>query len=159
MQTTPLPNATLAEFFRFALLLTGDADSAQRIVTETLVEGQNALADLRHDSSRQYWLATNIRRRCLQENAGNMKEVPRLLREESVNGEPTPVLGIEAFILAQRFSTLPEPSRTALALFYIDVFTTEEMAKLLKATVDELAELVSEGRRLLAQSMQVSASA
>ena len=149
LQTALLPNATLSEFYRFALLLTGNIKAAEQVICETLQEVEGRLSELRHDSHRHTWLATQVRQRCLRENAGNMHEIPRLLRDEESEGESGEVLEIEAFILAQRFSTLPEPERSSLALFYLDLFTTEEIAKLLKMELTELAELLTRARSLL----------
>lgn len=156
MQTALLPNATLTEFYRFALLLTGNLKIAEQVMAETLIEVEGRLGELRHDSHRHTWLATHIRQRCLKDNSGNMQEIPRLLREDDVENEGREVLEIEAFILAQRFSTLPEPERSALALFYLELFTVEEIAKILKMEVDELSELLARGRRLLENAMHPS---
>ena len=155
MQTALLPNATLSEFYRFALLLTGNLKAAEQIMSETLADVEGRLGELRHDSHRHTWLATSIRQRCLRENVGNMQAIPRLLREDQA-GEGKEVLEIEAFIVAQRFSTLPEPERSALALFYLDLFTVEEIAQLLKLELDELSELLARGRYLLEHAIQPS---
>jgi RNA polymerase sigma factor (sigma-70 family) len=157
LQNALLPNATLSEFYRFALLLTGNIKAAEQIICETLQEVEGRLSELRHESHRNTWLATQIRQRCLRENAGSMQEIPRLLREDTGDGEGSEVLEIEAFIVAQRFSTLPEPERSALALFYLDLFTAEEIAKLLKMELNELSELLARGRNLLENAMQPSA--
>jgi DNA-directed RNA polymerase specialized sigma24 family protein len=157
LQNPLLSNATLSEFYRFALLLTGNLKMAEQIMAETLHEVEGRLEELRHESHRHTWLATNIRQRCLRENAGNMHEIPRLLRDDQPQGECGEVLEIEAFIVAQRFSTLPEPERSALALFYLDLFTAEEIAKLLKMELEELGELLVRGRNLLENAMQPSA--
>ncbi len=71
-------------------------------------------------------------------------------------GQPR-VLKIEAFLLAQRFHGLPEPERSALALFYLDFFTVAEIAELLKMTLETLAETLGAARGLLAQSLQPAA--
>jgi len=157
LQTALLPNATLTEFYRFALLLTGNLKLAEQVMAETLHDAEGRLDELRHDSHRYTWLATHIRQRCLRDNAGNMHEIPRLLRDEQSEAESGEVLEIEAFIVAQRFSTLPEPERSALALFYLDLFTAEEIAKLLKMELDELGSLLSRGRQLLDDAVQPSA--
>ena len=47
LQTAPFSSATLAEFYRFALLLTGNPSSAERVMAETLVD-----ADLARESAR-----------------------------------------------------------------------------------------------------------
>lgn len=152
-----LPTATLSEFYKFALLLTGNLKTAEQVMAETLHEVEARLGELRHDSHRHTWLATHIRQRCLKDNSGSMQEIPRLLRDDQSESESGEVLEIEAFIVAQRFSTLPEPERSALALFYLDLFTVEEIAKLLKMELNELSELLARGRHLLENAMQPSA--
>lgn len=157
MQTALLSNATLSEFYRFALLLTGDLKLAEQVMAETLHEVEAKLDELRHESHRHTWLATQIRQRCLRDNAGNMEAIPRLLRENPSKAETGEVLEIEAFIVAQRFSTLQEPERSALALFYLDLFTPEEIANILKMELEELSELLAHARQLLNTAMQPTA--
>ena len=69
-------------------------------------------------------------------------------------GEKHEILTIEAFIVAQRFSTLPEPERSALALFYLELFEPAEIARLLKLPLEELAAALGRGRTLLSEAMQ-----
>ena len=145
------PSATLAEFYRFALLLTGDIRTAENIMARTLAVVESQLEELRSDASRQVWLAQRIRERCLRENAGNENPVPRLLRTEA-EGRPE-ILKIEAFIVAQRFSTLPEPERSALALFYLDIFQPVDIAQLLKMSIDDLAAVLGRARVQLGEAI------
>src|SRR5206468_3974824 len=98
------------------------------------------------------WLAARIRQRCLRENSGGGHPAPRLLRDD----ESECILKIEAFIVAQHISTLPEPERSALALFYLELFTPEEVAKLLKVKLEELAALLARARHFLAEAMHAS---
>jgi RNA polymerase sigma factor (sigma-70 family) len=156
LQTELLPNAALTEFYRFALLLTGNPKAAEQIITETLQDVATRLSELRHESHRRSWLATKIRERCLQGSEGTTQETPQLVPEAS-NGEHAPSSDIEALILAHRFSTLPEPERSALALFYLDLFTPEEIASLLKMELDDLAPLLARARKHLSEAMQQSA--
>lgn len=153
MQSALLPNATLAEFYRFALLLTGNIKTAEQIMAETLHDVEAQLGELRHEASRKAWFASRIRQRCLRENAGGGAPVRRLLRDEHSDG----ILKIEAFIVAQHISTLPEPERSAIALFYLDLFSNEEIAKLLKVSLDDLSALLSSARAQLAGAMNASA--
>jgi DNA-directed RNA polymerase specialized sigma24 family protein len=148
------PSATLAEFYRFALLLTGSIRTAERIMAETLHQVEAQLAEFRHETGRQAWLALRIRQRCLRENAVNGNAIPRLLRAESDERGPREILRIEAFIVAQRFSTLPEPERSALALFYLELFDPEEIARLLKLSLEELGAALSRARAFLAVAME-----
>jgi DNA-directed RNA polymerase specialized sigma24 family protein len=63
------------------------------------------------------------------------------------------VLEIEGFLLAQRFHQLPEPERSALALFYLEFFTTEEIAQLLKMDAELLSSTLGAARELLQTSL------
>jgi RNA polymerase sigma factor (sigma-70 family) len=152
LHTAPFPNDTLAEFYRFALLLTGSLKTAEQIMAETLQATDQQLSELRRESSRRAWLAMRIRERCLRENAVNPNAIPRLLRDDEEGGSGE-VLKIEAFIVAQRFSTLQEPERSALALFYLEIFSVEEIAKLLKIDESELSATLARARALLEQAM------
>jgi len=150
LEETQLSTSTLAEFYRFALMLTGYPPAAEQAIAETLVEFEAEYGDSRRETNRKVWLATRLRKRCLHNHAdaGELTP-PRLLREEGGK-----ILEIEAFILAQHFHQLPEPERSALALFYIDLFTPEEIEQLLQVDTDKLAELLSRGRGLLRNSLR-----
>jgi DNA-directed RNA polymerase specialized sigma24 family protein len=154
LQTAPFPSATLAEFYRFALLLTGNARSAERVMAETLTEVAAQLEQFRNETSRRAWLATRIRERCLKNNADAPPAAPRLVRDDTETGEPLAVLKIEAYLLAQRFHLLPEPERSALALFYLEFFNIDEIAQLLKMDVEALSDTLAAARQLLQQSLR-----
>ena len=154
MQTPPLPNTTVAEFYRFALLLTGSIKTAEQVMAETLAEVAEQIAQVRSETARQAWFVQRIRERCLKNNESAPPAAPRLDRTDAGPGEKPRVLKIEAFLLAQRFHALPEPERSALALFYLDFFTIAEIAELLKMSVETLAETLAAGRELLAQSLR-----
>ena len=154
LQTAIFPSATLAEFYRYALLLTGRSAAAESVMVETLAEVEAQLDQIRTEANRQAWLALRIRERCLKNNLDNPAPVvPRLLRTEPMAGAVPEVLGIEAYILAEHFHCLNEPSRSALALFYLDLFTPEEIAKLLKMNLEELGATLAGARTALQGSL------
>ena len=155
MQTPPLPNPAIAEFYRFALLLTGSIRTAEQVMADTLAEVAAQLGQVRNEKGRQAWFVQRIRERCLKNNEAAPPATPRLVRADA--GERPRVLRIEAFLLAQRFQTLPEPERSALALFYLDIFSVAEIAELLKMSLETLAETLGAARALLAQSLQPAA--
>jgi DNA-directed RNA polymerase specialized sigma24 family protein len=140
----------LAEFYRFALLLTGKPEAAQRVMAETLAEWESRHGDVRNAMQRNVWLATRLRKHCLANHGPNGEQTaPRLMRE---HGED--LLEIEAFILARHFHKLPEPERSALGLFYLNVFNPDDIAEMLAMTVEELAEHLSKARALLRDSLR-----
>lgn len=122
-------------------------------MAETLAEAEAQLSQFRNDTSRRAWLATRIRERCLANNASTPPIAPRLLRDAAEEGEKPAVLEIEAFLLAQRFHLLPEPERSALALFYLEFFNTDEIAQLLKMDMELLSSTLGAARELLQKSL------
>ena len=148
-----LPSATLAEFYRFALLLTGQIESAERIMAETLAESERRLGEIRDVSQRAAGLAVRIRQRCLENQPAESK-TPRLVREEENPDLVPEVLQIEAYILAQHFQALPEPERSALALFYLELVTPEQIARLLGMDLEQLAGTLGHARALLQDSLR-----
>jgi DNA-directed RNA polymerase specialized sigma24 family protein len=158
LETTSFPSATFAEFFRFAVLLTGNVNVAEHVMADTLAEVEAQLSQFRNETSRRAWLATRIRERCLKNNADAPPAAPRLLRDDSETAANPEILEIEAFLLAQRFHALPEPERSALALFYLDLFSVSELAQLLKMDENALSETLGAARGLLKQSLSAGTS-
>ena len=122
-------------------------------MAEVLAEVESQLSQFRNETSRQAWLATHIRERCLENNKSAPPTAPWLLREDTEGGGRPPVLEIEAFLVAQRFHVLPEPERSALALFYLDLFSPEEIAELLKMDMHALSDTLGAARDLLQKAM------
>ena len=151
MQEAHFSKGNLAELYRFALLLTGKPEAAQRVMAETLAEWESRHGDVRNASQRNVWLATRLRKHCLVQHGPNGEDAAaqRLIRED---GED--LLEIEAFILARHFHKLPEPERSALGLFYLDFFNPDEIAQMLALSVAELAEHLSKARALLRESLR-----
>ena len=123
-------------------------------MAETFHEVEAQLSQFRNETSRQAWLVARIRERCLKNNESATPAALRLVRDDTDTAEKPAVLKIEAFLLAQRFHLLPEPERSALALFYLDFFTVDEIAGLLKMEVEGLSDTLAAARQLLQQSLR-----
>lgn len=158
LQTALFPSAILADFYRFAVLLTGSIKTAEKIMAEILTEADGHISQIRNETGRMAWLATRIRERCLNNQLG-ASSGPRLLREEAAPGEKLEILEIEAYLVAQRFHQLPEPERSALGLFYLDFFSDEEICRLLKLHEADLPETLKRARELLHDQLRAMRSA
>ncbi len=158
MDSAILPPATIAEFYRLALLLAGDVYSAQQLLASCLIEAEAKIDQLRTPERRRHWLALRMRQCCTEQTAAMepLPSAPRLLREEEPEMTSPEVLSIEAYILAQRFHHLPEPERSALALFYLDLFDTKEIGQIVGLTLEELADTLSRARLLLRDSLRAA---
>lgn len=117
-------------------------------MADALTQAEEKLAQMRNETSRRAWFVTHIRERCLGDEA-TAPAAPRLLREDEEEVRPVEVLEIEAYLMAQRFAQLPEPERSALALFYLDSFSNEDIAKLLKLDPHDLADTLGRARTQL----------
>jgi hypothetical protein len=141
LQNTPLAQASLAEFYRFALLLTGSTEAAERIVAETLSDSDAQLGEIRSVTQREACFASRVRQRCLRDFTPG--------GEDAAEDEGT--------ALARKFATLQEPERSALALFYLDLFSTEEISSVLKMKPEDLADTLTRARAFLAEAMEAGA--
>ena len=146
------PEETLNSFYRFALLVTGDAHAAEQLLAESLAEVEMRIGHLRNVSRRKAWLIRRLRQRIASLEIGPAR-TPRLLREEAVDADGREILEIEAYILAQHFATLPEPERSSLALFYLKIFPLRELPELLDLELEDLASALDRGRQQLRTSL------
>ncbi len=147
MHNTLLPSTGLTEFYRFALLLTGHPGAAERVIAAALCEAEERIGDIRDEAHRAAWLATRIRQRCLEEPA--QPSFPEAAKVEDLEPQP-----LNSEVLARHFQALPEPERSALALFYLDPFTPDQIGQLLGMKLDQLAETLSRARSLLQCSLR-----
>ncbi len=152
MDSGLFPSATLAEFYRFAVLLTGHPGCAQKLMADLLVGCERRLGDIRNPRHRALWFAARLRQQCL-ENQPLAPRPPRLVRTEPDSQGMPAVLPIEAYIVAQHFHGLPEPERSSLALFYLDLFTPEQIAQTLDLNLKALGRALERARRLLEASL------
>jgi RNA polymerase sigma-70 factor (ECF subfamily) len=155
LDTASCPSTILSEFYRFALLLCGSVPAAEAALVAAFGEAEEHLGQMRSEDQRRVWLAMHIRRHCLAREQGAEAKAPRLLREVSGEGVPE-VLKIEAYILAQRFQRLPEPERSALALFYLDLFEVSEIASFLQMKLEDLGALLGRARGRLQDSLRAA---
>jgi len=79
---------------------------------------------------------------------------PRLIREDGSGSPASEVLGIEAYIVAQRFHQLPEPERSALSLIYLDLFDVSTICEVLGLTLEELASVLGRARTQLQEALK-----
>ena len=79
-------------------------------------------------------------------------ESPReaqLSRRCGDSGSPDHGLPPDTVILAQSFHSLAEPERSALAMFYLELFDVEQIAQVLGLALEELSPVLDRGRRQL----------
>lgn len=127
--------------------MTGDASRAQEAFQGTVREA--ALRTSRDEApSNHLWFFRDARWRCLALTAEGLQAEPGGLEEAEISpSAPKQIDQLNPDQLAIWISAAPEPQRSALALFYLDAFSTSEIASLLEIKPRELSDLISSGRR------------
>jgi DNA-directed RNA polymerase specialized sigma24 family protein len=141
-----IPKKSLPQLYRFCLLMTGDATKAQEIFQATLHEAalRAAQGELPRDP---LFLFRDARSRCLEASeSGIQPEEIEMEEHEVAAWAPAQIAHLEPGQLAIWISGAPEPQRSALALFYLDQFTNEEILDLLDLKEPQFSHLIAGGR-------------
>jgi DNA-directed RNA polymerase specialized sigma24 family protein len=150
LQTHILPTEDLTGIYRFAVLLTGVPRTAQAVVLEVFADAGEKINHFRSGKSCEVWLVAKVRNRLLR------NPTPAAKQSAPENSEISPQISVDlnpaALALAQRFSKIPEPGRSALALLYINHFSVQEIAQILQIPLEEMAEATGAARALLEQT-------
>ncbi|MEI8233104.1 MAG: hypothetical protein WCH57_00285 [Verrucomicrobiota bacterium] len=127
--STPAPEPD-GGWYRLALLLTGEAAAAATILEKILAIAPDELAQLRSRERRKMWLLRQIRTQALQWRQSN---------------DPA---NISSF--PRRVSALPEPARSAFALFHCADSSLDDLAELLVLSRAGFAKALAAARQALA---------
>jgi DNA-directed RNA polymerase specialized sigma24 family protein len=131
LQLADSSDETLRNLYRLAVLLTGDPGRAETVLLATVAHSSAHLAQYRDRRHGLLYFVKLLRQGC---------------RNTVPPGDPDP----KSF--ADCFARLPEPSRSALALFYINLLTIEEVAEVLDMDLMELGDTLGAARGLLFKS-------
>ena len=127
--------------------MTGDTGKARDAFQETVRKAASRSAEDEPPPDR-LWFFRDARWRCLSVCEEGLQAEPGMLAEAEISPEgPKQIEKLDPDQLAVWISAAPEPQRSALALFYLDEFTLQEMLALLEMKTDELSDLITSGRR------------
>ena len=127
-----------SEWYRLALLLTGDPGAAGSILTDTFTAAAEQVTHLREESRRQAWLARQIISRS---------------RKVSHNAPAN------ADSLWGKVAALPEDERCAFALFHCTDAPAEDVAEIMSVKSVAVADALARARAALAPGQGLPADA
>lgn len=127
--------------------MTGDASKAQEAFQDTVREA--ALRSAREEPPPdRLWFFRDARWRCLALGEQGLQAEPGMMEEAEISPfAPAQIEQLTPDQLGVWISAAPEPERSALALYYLDEFTTAEILALLEIKTAEFSGLISSARR------------
>jgi DNA-directed RNA polymerase specialized sigma24 family protein len=143
----PVTTKNLPQLYRFCFLMTGDASKAQEAFQDTVREA--ALRSAREEPPPdRLWFFRDARWRCLALGEQGLQAEPGMMEEAEISPfAPAQIEQLTPDQLGVWISAAPEPERSALALYYLDEFTTAEILALLEIKTAEFSGLISSARR------------
>ena len=137
----------LLQLYRFCFLMLADARKAGEVFHATLRSAAEHAANAEPPRNR-LWFFRDARWRCLEAGEqGLQAEDAELEQEELSTTASSQIEKLEPEQLGIWISAAPEPQRSALALFYLDEFTHEELLSVSELKPAELAKMLLQGRR------------
>jgi len=130
------------------VLLAGSASSAQAALLETFAEAGEKIHHFRSGKSCKVWLVAKVRNRLMKQGVPKAAEAAQGSAENPPSATSAG-LNPQAAALAEEFCKIPEPGRSALALLYLDHFSTLEIAQILQMTTEELSDASEAARAQL----------
>jgi DNA-directed RNA polymerase specialized sigma24 family protein len=140
-------NENLPQLYRFCFLMTGDAAKAKQAFQSTLraAASRSAHGDPAPD---RLWFFRDARWQSLIASESGLQAEDGAVEEADVTADsPTQINELSPEQLAIWIAGAPEPQRSALAAYFLDEFTLQEMLVLLELKAGELSALVASGRR------------
>jgi DNA-directed RNA polymerase specialized sigma24 family protein len=147
LEKKSLPNQNLPQLYRFCFLMLGDAAKAQEVFEVIMHDAalRAAQGELPKD---RFWLFNDARWRCLEvSEAGLQAEAVEMEEHEIAATAPAQIGQLDPHQLAIWISAAPDPQRSALALYYLDEFSHEEVLTLTELKTPELAKLIGNARQ------------
>ncbi len=147
----------MPDIYRFAFLMTGCTAKASQVLQASVERASRGLRDIRDAKRARRWLFSQARADCGTVR-GPLPKTPGA-PEEAAAAEPPEHPDSPAPEIAGAFAVLPEPERCALVLFYLYLFSPQELAEVLEIKPRALPELLIQARALLHQQDMVPAPA
>jgi len=133
----PISTQELASIYRFACLLTSDRAAAEQAVVGAIAECAAQIEGCRNAVTRLACLLAAVRARCAaaHKSLASAPTTAGALSHENENAA-----------LLQKIGALPEPERTAIALFYLGILSVRDIASFLKISLEELSGILGRAR-------------
>ncbi len=130
--------------FRLCLITLGNASDAQDVVQETLIKYLKKAPEFRDEEHKKAWLTKVANNHCRdilryknRHQTVNIEEINEFSKAESDSG------------ILEALMTLPDKYRTVLFLYYVEEYSTCEIAGMIGKTASAVKMRLKKGRQLL----------
>lgn len=132
--------------YRMSLSVVGNASDAEDMVQDTLVTYMTEAPEFPDEAHEKQWLVKVVRNNSLM-FLRKQKNRERILSEQSRVS-----VGRDAdYGILDVLQTLPDKYRAVLVLFYVEEYSVEEVARVLKKSVSAVKMRLKRGREMLSE--------
>ncbi len=132
--------------YHMSLSIVGNASDAEDMVQDTLVTYVSEAPDFPDEAHEKQWLVKVVRNNSLM-LLRKQKNRERILSEQAKVS-----VGKDAdYGIMDVLRTLPEKYRSVLVLFYVEEYSVEEIAKVLRHSVSAIKMRLQRGRKMLSE--------
>lgn len=130
--------------FRLCLITLGNASDAEDVVQETLIKYLQKAPEFKDAEHEKAWLITVATNKC--KDVLRFKNRHPVVEVDEINEftKDTSDSGILDALM-----TLPDKFRTVLVLYYVEEYSTEDIARMIGKTASAVKMRLQKGRRLL----------
>lgn len=132
--------------YRMSFSIVGNASDAEDMIQDTLLTYVSEAPSFPDEAHEKQWLVKVVRNNSLM-LIRKQKNRERILSEQARVS-----VGTDAdYGIMDVLRTLPEKYRTVLVLFYVEEYTVEEIAKVLRKGVSAVKMRLQRGRKMLSE--------
>ena len=133
--------------FRLCLITLGNSHDAEDAVQETFIRYLQKAPEFKNTEHEKAWLITVATNKC--KDILRFKSKHQQISFDDINEFTTDSHGSD---IIEALMTLPEKFKTVLILYYVEGYSTEEIARIIKRTKSAVKMRLQKGRHLLKEA-------
>lgn len=141
------------DLFRYARWLTGNRDTADDLVQETLLRAWQSLDSLKRQQAARSWLLTILRHENARRYTRIKSRTSWLPVEEIASSQVDYDTSTEAYVLRRALEALPDRFRRPLLMQIVDGYTLKEIAHELDISVSGVGTRLFRAREKLRETV------
>ena len=156
---THLVDMHYAPLYRFALSLSRQQSTAEDLTQQTFLQWARKGSTLRDGTKAKTWLFTTLYREWLGIARREKRFVTEEFNEETAEAEGMEVVdedvtSVDAALIRESLSRLPDAYRAPLVLFYMKEMAYKDIAEVLEVPIGTVMSRLSRGKDMLRKELR-----